>query len=505
MKIVITETQILNLLEKINSSKVLCDKCGWSWKLSEGGDDPYICHKCGHNNSDEDYRGKNVMVYYNLHKHTFSVTYKSKVILHADYIKLKDVEFRVRGGGKEKVRSEKRKNVHAFVIGKLIDYCEFPCKELPNETSSKVITYDPYKYDSFVYKDNKEPVYKAKEVDMINHKNKIFVINEIKSHLIKESEEKPTKYTYTKIGLFEKFNTKRFYFNDIVAVDDDSPIPNKIKMYGVDGDFEFNENEIFIDMDKKRAYVDRLSLEKYYPSFELKNHKKLSETIGITSSSVREALEKAFPQNWVKQDSVYTPGLRGIYTIGEMIGDKSEDWSIMNYFDTKDEIHSLIYLQYFEDLKNGKEINDIVEWMSDLFKNNTKYTKLLVKRQWESIKRGLKLEKDSVNNFLYRIGTNNFIYYPHGSIMDRWKGVDVTVDDVNYQIKPLTNYTEEDGKYTVNTYGMRDYTSKKSVNKIVFVNKKMALVFDNQNYSVVSKNKVIFNEEPLILKEDATT
>ena len=69
--------------------------------------------------------GSRVMVYYNLHKHTFSVTYKSKVILHADYVKLKDVEFRVRQGGQEKVRDEKRKNVHAFVIGNLVDYCKF--------------------------------------------------------------------------------------------------------------------------------------------------------------------------------------------------------------------------------------------------------------------------------------------------------------------------------------------------------------------------------------------
>jgi hypothetical protein len=25
-----------------------CSKCGWSWKLSDGGEDPYTCHKCGH-------------------------------------------------------------------------------------------------------------------------------------------------------------------------------------------------------------------------------------------------------------------------------------------------------------------------------------------------------------------------------------------------------------------------------------------------------------------------
>jgi hypothetical protein len=120
--------------------------------------------------------GKKVMVYYNLHKHTFSVTYDSKVIMHADYVKLGDVEFRVRKGGKERVRSEKSKNVHAFVIGKLLDYCEYPCENIPSPSSDKVVTYNPYKHDTFVFKNTEEPVYRAQEVDMINSKDKLFVV-----------------------------------------------------------------------------------------------------------------------------------------------------------------------------------------------------------------------------------------------------------------------------------------------------------------------------------------
>ena len=123
--------------------------------------------------------GKRVMVYYNLHKKTFSVQYRGRVMMHADYVKLKDVEFRVREGGKEKVRQEMRKNVHAFVIGDLVDYCKFPCENLPPESNDKVITYNPYKYDTFVKIDTEEPVYNANEIDMINTKNKIFHINEI--------------------------------------------------------------------------------------------------------------------------------------------------------------------------------------------------------------------------------------------------------------------------------------------------------------------------------------
>lgn len=130
------------------------------------------------NFSDEeenDYIGKKVMIYYNLHKQTFSIIYKGLVVNHCDYVKLSDVEFRVRPGGREKVIKEKRKNVHSFVIGTLMDYCKFPCENLPSEPNSNVVTYNPYKYDSYVMKDTEEPIYRAGEVEMINSRNKIFI------------------------------------------------------------------------------------------------------------------------------------------------------------------------------------------------------------------------------------------------------------------------------------------------------------------------------------------
>jgi ribosomal protein S27AE len=50
MIIKIYESQFNSIVESVTNKKVLCDNCGWSWKLSEGGDDPYTCHKCGHIN-----------------------------------------------------------------------------------------------------------------------------------------------------------------------------------------------------------------------------------------------------------------------------------------------------------------------------------------------------------------------------------------------------------------------------------------------------------------------
>ncbi len=39
---------ILN--EAIVGEKIECDNCGWSWNIVDGGDDLFICHKCGHDN-----------------------------------------------------------------------------------------------------------------------------------------------------------------------------------------------------------------------------------------------------------------------------------------------------------------------------------------------------------------------------------------------------------------------------------------------------------------------
>jgi hypothetical protein len=52
MKIIISEEQLKMIVESIQDGRVICD-CGWSWDLSDGGNDPYICHKCGNNNEEK--------------------------------------------------------------------------------------------------------------------------------------------------------------------------------------------------------------------------------------------------------------------------------------------------------------------------------------------------------------------------------------------------------------------------------------------------------------------
>jgi hypothetical protein len=37
--------------ELVTDTEVICDNCGWEWSIKDGGDDLYICHKCGHDNN----------------------------------------------------------------------------------------------------------------------------------------------------------------------------------------------------------------------------------------------------------------------------------------------------------------------------------------------------------------------------------------------------------------------------------------------------------------------
>jgi hypothetical protein len=39
------------VFEKTVGDSIVCDNCDWTWKIKDGGNDLYICHKCGHDNT----------------------------------------------------------------------------------------------------------------------------------------------------------------------------------------------------------------------------------------------------------------------------------------------------------------------------------------------------------------------------------------------------------------------------------------------------------------------
>jgi len=96
---------------------------------------------------------KKVRVYRNLHKDCVSVKQDGLVKCHTTNVVLKDCKFIVSEAGQRRVRNEKKKNVHAFVEGFVVDarrtdeLGDFGWKSVyynPYETDHWQLTNEPY-------------------------------------------------------------------------------------------------------------------------------------------------------------------------------------------------------------------------------------------------------------------------------------------------------------------------------------------------------------------------
>jgi len=100
-----------------------------------------------------------VEVYWNLHRKCWSVRHKGKVIKHTRCIRLRDVQWVVQPAGKERVRREHRKNVHAFARGTIGRFDEtVEALNTKGYQSCIELRYNPYINDSFVCAARKTPV-----------------------------------------------------------------------------------------------------------------------------------------------------------------------------------------------------------------------------------------------------------------------------------------------------------------------------------------------------------
>lgn len=112
-----------------------------------------------------------VFVYRNLHKDCWSVKAleglnKGRVIAHMKDVTLWNCTFKVSEAGRQRVVREQRKNVHAGVVG----YIDDSLHGWNAVTSTIPVTYNPYKYDSFVRADEGhlgEPIQSANFVFML--------------------------------------------------------------------------------------------------------------------------------------------------------------------------------------------------------------------------------------------------------------------------------------------------------------------------------------------------
>lgn len=92
-----------------------------------------------------------VEVYWNLHRKQWSVRNcaTGRVVAHVCSIALDKVQWVVRPAGREKVRREGKKNVHAFARGVVLDSSTYP-HGWTRDNSWQDVTYNPYRDESFV-------------------------------------------------------------------------------------------------------------------------------------------------------------------------------------------------------------------------------------------------------------------------------------------------------------------------------------------------------------------
>jgi hypothetical protein len=110
-----------------------------------------------------------VFIHRNLNKPPYWSIKKGKsgglVIGYDTDIHLKDVIFKVQKGGRDRVRKEMRKNVHAGVVGKIVD-----SGGNYDTRGWTLVTYNPYVHDTFVEYETGKPIYNANEAILTNTK-----------------------------------------------------------------------------------------------------------------------------------------------------------------------------------------------------------------------------------------------------------------------------------------------------------------------------------------------
>ncbi len=96
--------------------------------------------------------GHHVSVHRNLRDKCLSVTVRGLVVGHVDSICLADAVFRVRKGGQRRARRTRQRNVHAFVVGTVVNHLE---------PGGRRLGYNVYEDDEFVDVDTREHVHQA--------------------------------------------------------------------------------------------------------------------------------------------------------------------------------------------------------------------------------------------------------------------------------------------------------------------------------------------------------
>ena len=124
--------------------------------------------------------GLKCFVYFNLHRKVWSIKAlegpnKGRVIAHSSVVEMSDCTFKVSEAGRQRVLRDKRKNVHAGIVGTVRTILENTHGIVRGGLRSEAhniaygahptyspVAYNPYKYSTFVERSTETPVTNAR-------------------------------------------------------------------------------------------------------------------------------------------------------------------------------------------------------------------------------------------------------------------------------------------------------------------------------------------------------
>jgi len=99
-----------------------------------------------------------VRVFKNWKHGCYSIMQRGVIKASASQVRLADVEFRVREAGRLRMLREKRRNVHAFAVGRLVDFVHPGESRTIEPMAGRGAFYDPYRFRSFVDSETRAPL-----------------------------------------------------------------------------------------------------------------------------------------------------------------------------------------------------------------------------------------------------------------------------------------------------------------------------------------------------------
>ena len=99
-----------------------------------------------------------VRVFKNWKLGCYNIMQSGKLLASARQVRLSGVEFLVRESGRKRMLERGRRNVHAYAVGRLVDFVHPDESRNLVQITGRGVFYNPYQFSSFVDHETRDPI-----------------------------------------------------------------------------------------------------------------------------------------------------------------------------------------------------------------------------------------------------------------------------------------------------------------------------------------------------------